>query len=133
MHYANTDLALDLALYHLILLLPTLLSSPWSLTYSTIRPQAISIARDAYFDACSSRVTCFIVLFRGEIRETHTFEPAFLTILDHPLQYLDRSVIPNYRDPASTHKNRIISTYLYNMVVRPMLLGINSDAAEAPV
>jgi len=52
-------------------------------------------------------------------------------ILDHPLLYLDRSVIPIYRDPAPTYRNRNISTDSRNMVVRSMLLGMYSNAAEA--
>jgi hypothetical protein len=52
-------------------------------------------------------------------------------MLDHPLQYLDRFVIPIHRDPVLTHKNRIISTDLRNMVVRSMLLGIYSDTTDS--
>jgi hypothetical protein len=95
MHYANTDLALDLALHHLTLPLPTSLSSfgPRDIPDNPTRSyQSVSLAmRISMLVRRESRVSFRAI--QGEIRETHTFEPVFLTSLTilFNIQYLDRS------------------------------------------
>jgi hypothetical protein len=135
MHYANTDLALDSALHHLILLLPTGLSSLDLVTYldnPATSYQFVSLAmRISMLVRRESRVSSRAI--QGGNKSNLYLRTGLSDILDHPLQYLDRSVIPIYRDPAKTYKNRTTFTDSHNMVVRSMLLEIQSDAAEAPV